>query len=138
MEEYDFLNEICLTALSASKTVTFAAVVDIKGKLIVGKYRNASKRSKTCLGNLNYCYYYPNHLFYSNYLLNAIQKSYFESRHIKEESMEVHFQLIDISNNVKLAITPLTESIDKYLCVYFDSLYLESYQEIIMKIKNTI
>ena len=138
MEEYDFLNEICLTALSASKTVSFAAVVDIKGKLIVGKSRNASKRSKTSQSNLNYCYYYPNYLFYSNYLVNAIQKSYFESRHIKEESMEVHFQLIDISNNVKLAITPLTESIDRYLCVYFDSLYVESYQEIIMKIKNTI
>jgi hypothetical protein len=41
MEECDFLDEIGLTVLSAIKDVSFAAVVDTNGKLIVGKYRKA-------------------------------------------------------------------------------------------------
>ena len=39
MEERDFLHEICLTALSASKAVKFAPVVDNNAKLIVSQYR---------------------------------------------------------------------------------------------------
>jgi hypothetical protein len=140
LEESDFLNEICLTALSTSKSVTFAAVVDIKGKLIAGKYRNGSKRSKTSLNAINYCYYHPSSLFYSAHLVRAIQKSYFERRYAKKEvGKEVHFQLIDIyENNVKLAIAPLTQSRDKYLCVFFESSHVESYRQIIMKINNTL
>ena len=140
MEESEFLNEVCLTALSTSRSVTFAAVVDIKGKLIAGKYRNGSKRSKTSVNAINYCYYHPSSLFYSDHLVRAIQKSYFERRYAKKElGREVHFQLIDIyNNNVKMAITPLTQSRDKYLCVFFESPHAESYQEIIMKINNTL
>ena len=37
LEEWEFLDETCLTALYATKDVSFAAVVDINGKLIVGK-----------------------------------------------------------------------------------------------------
>ena len=37
LEEYDFLNQICLTALSANKHVNFGAVVDKVGKLIVAR-----------------------------------------------------------------------------------------------------
>ena len=39
MEEEDFLHEICLTVLFSSRAARFAAVLDARGKLIVGKYR---------------------------------------------------------------------------------------------------
>ncbi len=73
----------------------------------------------------------------------AIQRSYFESRCVREKQeakniKEVNFDVIDINNKVKLAITPLTQCKDKFLCVYFESPVAKSYQEIIMKIKNTI
>ena len=39
MEEVDFLHEICLISLYASRAVKFAAVVDSKGKLILAKFK---------------------------------------------------------------------------------------------------
>jgi hypothetical protein len=72
-------------------------------------------------------------------LAAAIRQSYFESRYTKEEAENrVNFDVIDINDNIKVAITPLTQRKDKYLCVYFESPLAESYQEIIMKINNTI
>jgi len=53
LEEYDFLNEMCLIALHMSKEVKFAAVIDDNGKLIAGRYRKEdyinSKRTKSRL-----------------------------------------------------------------------------------------
>ena len=47
LEECDFLDDICLTVLSASKDISFSCVVDINGKLIVGKYRKVDRRLVT-------------------------------------------------------------------------------------------
>ena len=148
MEESDFLDEICLTALSASKHVSFAAVVDANGKLIVGKYRKVNRKliTTSSIDNSDAQYQTSCYLFYVDYLATAIQRSYFESRHIREggekeeeaENLEVNFDVIDIKNNIKMAITPLTQRKDKFLCVYFESPIAESYQEIIIKINNTI
>ena len=53
LEEYDFLNEMCLIALHMSKEVKFAAVIDDNGKLIAGRYRKEeylnSKRTNSRL-----------------------------------------------------------------------------------------
>jgi hypothetical protein len=148
LEECDFLDDICLTVLSASKDVTFAAVVDTNGKLIVGKYRKKGDKRliTTSIANSSGQYHQTTscYVFYLGYLLTAIRQSYFESRRIREKQEaknieEVNFDVIDINNKVKLAITPLTQRKDKFLCVYFESLDVaESYQEIIMKINNTI
>jgi hypothetical protein len=147
VEECDFLDDICLTVLSASKDVSFAAVVDINGKLIVGKYRKIDRRliATISIADPSDQYQATNcYLFYMDYLLTAIRQSYFESRSIREKQEEaenieeVNFDVIDINNKVKLAITPLTHGKEKFLCVYFESLVAESYQEIIMKINNTI
>ena len=140
LEECDFLDDICLTVLSASKDVSYAAVVDINGKLIVGKYRKVNRRLITrSLANSLGRYSKSCYLFYINYLAAAIRQSYFESRYTKEEAENrVNFDVIDINDNIKVAITPLTQRKDKYLCVYFESPLAESYQEIIMKINNTI
>ncbi len=135
--------------LSASKDVSYAAVVDINGKLIVGKYRKKVDRRliiTTSIDNSSSGQYHQTtncYLFYADYLVTAIRQSYFESscKTEKQEAKnikEVNFDVIDINNKVKLAITPLTQRKDKFLCVYFESPLAESYQEIIMKIKNTI
>jgi hypothetical protein len=157
VEECDFLDDICLTVLSASRGVSFAAVVDINGKLIVGKYRKIDRRrliiattttTTTSIANSIGQYHQTTtscYLFYVDYLLTAIRQSYFKSRQIREEKQEeakniekVNFDVIDINNKVKLAITPLTQRKDKFLCVYFESPVAKSYQEIIIKINNTI
>lgn len=143
MEECDFLDDICLTVLSASKDVNFSCVVDIHGKLIVGKYRKVDRRLvTTSVDNSGGQYSTSCYLFYVDYLAAAIQRSYFKKRSVNEvtiaENVEVNFDIIDINNRVKLAITPLTQGKDKFLCVYFVSPLGESYQEIIMKINNTI
>jgi hypothetical protein len=148
VEECDFLVDICLTVLSASKDVSFAAVVDINGKLIVGKYRKIERRrliETTSIANSGGQYHQTTccYLFYVGYLLTAIRQSYFESKQIREKQEaknieEVNFDIIDINNKIKLAITPLTQRKDKFLCVYFESPVAKSYQEIIIKINNTI
>ena len=147
MEECDFLDDICLTVLSASKEVSFAAVVDTNGKLIAGKYRKKVDRRLIATISIpdsidqshqtTSCY-----LFYLGYLLTAIRQFYFESSCKREEEAknikEVNFDVIDVNNKIKLAITPLTQCKDKFLCVYLESPVAKSYQEIIMKINNTI
>ena len=148
MEECDFLDDICLTVLSASKDISFAAVVDVNGKLIVGKYRRRVDRrlvTTTPIPDSSGQYHQTTscYLFYVGYLLTAIRQSYFESRCIREKQEaknieEVNFDIIDINNKIKLAITPLTQRKDKFLCVYFESPVAKSYQEIIIKINNTI
>jgi hypothetical protein len=137
--------------LSASKDVSFAAVVDVNGKLIVGKYRKKIDRrlvtkTTTSMPDSSGQYHHQTtscYLFYVDYLVSAIRQSYFESRCVREKQEaknveEVNFDVMDINNRVKLAITPLTQCKDKFLCVYFESPVAESYQEIIMKINNTI
>jgi hypothetical protein len=150
LEECDFLDDICLTVLSASKDVSFAAVVDVNGKLIVGKYRRRVDRrliaATNSIANSSSGQYHQTtncYLFYADYLVTAIRQSYFESICVREKQeakiiKEVNFDVIDINNEVKLAITPLTQCKDKFLCVYLESPVAESYQDIIMKINNTI
>jgi hypothetical protein len=140
LEEWDFLDETCLTALYASKDVSFAAVVDINGKLIIGKYRKRDRRiSDICNINPATTVTLTCYAFYSEYLVKAIRRSYFEHKRIREvEKEEINFDMIDIDDNLKLAITPLTKGKDKYLCVYFESRVISSTQQIILKINNTI
>ena len=53
---------------------------------------------------------------------------------------EILFDVLELNrnnNSVKIVITPLTESKDKYLCVYFES-SATSYQDIVMQINSMI
>lgn len=138
MEERDFLHEICLTALSAGKAVKFAAVVDKTAKLIVGEYRkNIQTYSKPNYKLGDCCMI--SHLFYLDYLIPIITKRERRSlvlQHCYRVKEDVHFDLTEISENVKIATTPLTKSKDKFLCVYLDS--SESHQEIIVTLSNSI
>jgi hypothetical protein len=90
-------------------------VVDTDGKLIVGKYRKVYKRLITAY--INNCDFQTtsSYLFYADYLIVPIRQSYFETKRIREKQEEeenieeVNFDVIDINNKVKLAITPLTQ-----------------------------
>ena len=165
LEEYDFLNEMCLIALHMSKEVKFAAVIDNNGKLIAGKYRKEdhinNKRTKSRLllsarekgddhnnnNNINndvsssitFCHYNTNYLFYANYLTAAVKKIKtgikYSDYREKEESVH-HVELAEIHSILKIAITPLTANNDRYLCIYLES--SSPNQEIIAKIGNTI
>jgi hypothetical protein len=145
LEEREFLDETCLTALYASKHVTFAAVVDINGKLIVGKSRKRNRKAKlSILSNTHIislvaavtprCY-----TFYFDYLVKTIRRCYFKNKRLKgDEKEQANFEMIDVDNNLKLAITPLTKAKDKYLCINFESRISSSTQQIILRINNTI
>jgi hypothetical protein len=129
MEELDFFEEICLTSLYATKAVKFAAVVDSNGKMVTGKFSkfhgcecsmkidNGSK----CVGG--------GFSFYHHYLIPALNdkapicwldwstnKSHFELTEISNREEDNHNS--NNSGKVLLAVTPLTETKDKFLCIY--------------------
>lgn len=144
MEELDFLHEVCLTALFSNRVVKFAAVLDNNGKLIVGKFRNGIQFNQradfTDDDNYNHG---SNYFFYLDYLVAAIKKACLDhpccGGYTKEEQrqqQEVHFEITEIDKNARLAMAPLTERNDKYLCIYIES--SAPYQEIISKLRNAI
>jgi hypothetical protein len=131
MEEVDFFHEMCLLSLYASRAVKFAAVVDSKGKLILAKFKkfhihsyrarllsaprilngSQQQQEQTLLSCHSFCY---------EYLMPTLKDT--TSRSYREQySNKAHFEITEIDKNIglKLAVTPLTESRDKYLCLYF-------------------
>jgi hypothetical protein len=128
MEEHDFLHEICLIVLCVSKDVKYAGVVDSNGKLLVGEFR---KNIQSPLVKSNSINIEKSNSFFLSYLAPAIKGRNFDS-----EPGKVHFKLTEF-DNVKLAITSLTNRNDRYLCVYLESLST-SYQEIISKVIESI
>jgi hypothetical protein len=114
----DYLRKICFIALSSNADITFVAVVDEGGKLIVGR----SRRSKVITGRKNQANYAVSNLFYLNYLIPTIKnRTSTTDVHLQDKSTKMKFQLIHIADENKIAISQLTGSKGKYLCVYFSS-----------------
>jgi len=107
----DYLRKICFIALSTSTGITFAAVVDTAGKLIVGQ-RNIESGRKDYFSNTSYP---VGNLFYLNYLVPTIKKGISTPQ---DQSTNMKFQLIHVVDENKIAISPLTGTKGKYLCVY--------------------
>jgi hypothetical protein len=152
LEEYDFLNQICLTELSANKHVNFAAVVDNVGKLIVARSRRKPIQTYLKVNSKTnaeaYCRNQPSHRFYKDSLLPVLKKMQstchnhedIKDNNTRSRRREILFDVLELNrnnNSVKIVITPLTEGKDKYLCVYFES-SATSYQDIVMKINSMI
>jgi hypothetical protein len=155
LEEVDFFHEICLIALYASRAVKFAAVVDSKGKLILAKFKKFNMHShrpsissiprildgsqqqqdQTLLAQS--C-----HSFCHEHLMPTLKD--ITSRSYREQySNRAHFEITEIDKNIglKLAVTPLTESRDKYLCLCLQlppEMLIDGGQQIISKITNVI
>lgn len=138
-EEYNFLREICLAALSADKkNLKFVAAVDENGKLLVGKYN----KSQFFKNNNNVLI--KSSIFYLHYLIPAIKqqcKTDCSSFHnLIYNNKMFHFKLEDLGNNVYLLVTVLTEKKDRYLCMYVESYpspKIISYGQIISKMSRT-
>jgi len=114
MEERIFLSKICTAAISASKYVNFAAVVDRQGKLIVAKSRDLLSKENNLITR-----YPKSYLFYLNYLAPAIKKRSLCST--SKDNPKLQFQSVEIINNIKIATIKLPKSNDKYLCVCLHS-----------------
>jgi hypothetical protein len=132
LEELDFLYEACLTALYSNRFVRFAAVLDNNGKLIIAEYRKGIQNywRTDFISDNDYHRHGSSYLFHLDYLVPAIKK--------KEEQQqeEIHFEIIEIDDNVRLAIAPLNERKDKYICIYLES--SAPNQEIISQLRNAI
>ena len=153
MEELDFFDEICLISLYASKAVRFTAVVDSKGKLIIGKFKKSNSRRQ--LGILPYTseildgseqqqlFLRPScHSFYHSLLVPTLKELTSCGYH-EQYSDKAHFEIIEIDSKIgaKLAVTPLTERRDRYLCVYLQlspEISTDQHRQIISKISNAI
>jgi hypothetical protein len=141
MEERDFLYEMCLAALCISRDVKFAAVIDNNGKLIVGRYRKKIQNKPARLSDdiaptAAYCQYNTNYPFYIKYLIPSIRNICDGKQSGVYDAETVHFRLAEVHGSLKIAITPLTESNDRYLCIYLES--SSPNQELIAKLINTL
>jgi hypothetical protein len=153
MEERDFFEEICLVSLFASKTVRFTAVVDSNGKLIMGKFKRSNTRYQLSIlpytsGILEGSE--PQQLFlrqscHSFYHAQLTPKLNDMVSHVYHEqwSDKAHFEIIEIDNKIgsKLAITPMTERRDRFLCVYLElppEIPTYQHKQIMSKISNAI
>jgi hypothetical protein len=153
LEEVDFFHEICLIALYASRSVKFAAVVDSKGKLILAKFKRFNMHSHhasissiprilDCEQQQQTLLAQSCHSFCHEYLMPTLKD--ITSRSYREKySNTAHFEITEIDKNIglKLAVTPLTESRDKYLCLVLQlppEMHTDEHQQIISKLTNVI
>ena len=138
LEELDFLHELCLAALYSNRFVRFAAVLDNHGKLIVAECRKGFQSfCRIDFKSDNNYHHDASYLFHSDYIVPAINKrTVYWPESTEKEQQEIHFEIIEIDDNITLAITSLTEGKDKYLCIYLES--SAPSQEIISKLRNAI
>jgi hypothetical protein len=115
LEELCFLHQLCSTVLFANKSVKYVGVLDSRGKLLLGEYRKEVQN--TMLHPLNEIRWKDN-FFYLSCFLNAIMGNDFDSSSIGSKLPPFkHLQF----HTSSLAISPLTETEDKYLCLYLQS-----------------
>ena len=143
LEELDFLHEVCLTALFSNRLVKFTSIVDYKGKLIIGEYRKGIQNywRTDFISDDDYHRHDSSYLFHLDHLVPVIKKIRFccpdtTKKEQQQQEEEIHFEIIEIDNNVRLAVAPLNERKDKYLCVYVES--SAPSREIITKLRNAI
>jgi len=161
MHERDFLHEVCISALSVSKKVSFAGIVDSNGKLLLGhekKNADTNRRRLLCyIGN------YENKVVVSIYckhlipMLNEIiKRNFFDMKSNtliydsnitrREHAIRIYeineFYILDVASNIKLGFIPITETADKFLCVYLESDMVEmsntSYRRIVASINRSL
>ena len=123
MDEREFLNSLCAKALEIDDSIKFAAVINHEGKLIVGAsmrfiIQQQDEVTDNYFFKLNHNSFYPislNDNYSSNSFINK-ENDLYSNLHDRSD-----FQLINIDKNTFIALTPLTEEQDKYLCIYFET-----------------
>jgi hypothetical protein len=125
-----FLHGICYIVLCVDSRIKFVGIVDSNGKLLIGKYREEIRKQKENVGQ-DICNI-KSSLFYTSLVLPGL-KIY--KRRVKRVKVKDSFKVVEF-DKIKLAISPLSCRLDRYLCVYLEP--SASYEEIIPKIKQTV
>ena len=60
------------------------------------------------------------------------------TKKVEQQQEGSHFEMIEIDENIRLAITPLNESRDKYLCIYLETSAASPDEDVISKLNNAI
>jgi hypothetical protein len=123
VDEREFLNNLCAKALEIEDSIKFAAVINHEGKLIVGasmrfNIQQQDEVTDNYFFKSNHNSFYPislNNNYNSNSFINK-ENDLYSNLHDRSD-----FQLINIDKNTFIALTPLTEEQDKYLCIYFET-----------------
>jgi hypothetical protein len=120
--QYKILEGICYIALTVDSKIEFVGIIEGNGKLLVGKRRknimNKNEEDSCCI---------KSSLFYSGLVVPALNTC--------KKSGKDSIELVQ-SDNIKLAIIPLSTEIDRYLCIYLHP--SASYKEIINKVTETV
>ena len=138
IKEHNFLKEICLTALCLDKNVKFVGAVDNKGKLLAGEFNKYK-----FFGNSD-TLTIKSSIFYLHYLIPALDHQQTMKSSYTKLIHSNNVSLFDLGDAIYLAVTPLTERKDRYLCVYLElyssspSSQIIAHEEIISKISDIL
>jgi hypothetical protein len=124
MEELDFFEEICLNSLYATKAVKFAAVVDSDGRMLTGKFKKIYGFDGPATMENSLMPTGRSYSFYHHYLIPTLNNGA-TICWLDWGSNKSHFEITEIANQeedngskILLAVTPLTQTKDKFLCIF--------------------
>jgi hypothetical protein len=123
---------LCYIVLCIDSKIRFVGIVDGNGKLLIGKYREGIEQQKVVKGQDTMTINIKSSLFFSSLVLPGIKIC---NRNIRKIRGSSSIKVVQF-DKIKLAIAPLSEKIDRYLCIYLEP--SASYEEIIPKIKETV
>jgi len=126
MEELDFFEEICLISLYVTNEGKFTAVVDSNGKMVTGKIRRIhghGREDSVKMANSSK-WTGRGYSFYHQYLIPSLNNRA-TICWLDWTCNKTHFEITEIANQEEdnnskmlLAVTPLTQTKDKFLCIY--------------------
>jgi len=132
-----FLYDLCIRALEIDNSIKFVGVVNIDGKLIVGKSKQQLDKQYKVL-DIHFFKYCLNPSFNKMPTNTTNLNSSIDNKNTVFHSKlfgTSDFHLNCVTDNTYIAFTSLTQNLDKYLCIYFK--VHGSLNEILSKI-NTI
>jgi len=132
-----FLYSLCIRALDIDNSIKFVGVVNIDGKLIIGKSKQHLDKQYDGL-DIHFFKYCLNHSFNKLSTNTTNLNSSIDNKNTVFHSTLFEtsdFHLICVTDNTYIAFTSLTQDLDEYLCIYFK--VHGSLNEILSKI-NTI
>jgi hypothetical protein len=121
---------LCYIVLCIDPRIKFVGIADGNGKLRIGKYREGIGQQRVTKGQ-DHCNI-KSSLFFSSLVLPGIK---IVNKNKGKTRNSTSIKVVQF-NKIKLAIAPLPEKIERYLCIYLEP--SASYEEIIPKIKGTV
>jgi hypothetical protein len=122
VEERKFLYTLCSRILEIDKSIKFTSVINSAGKLIVGKSKHCIIKKNVDRAN---SFFWPKQSPISDAFPNDNNGVYsiMNKNNILHNNpvLKHDFYVINVNNDVCIAFICLTESQDKYLCIYFES-----------------